>query len=342
MKAKAVYIVSSDSSDIYLEQTYLSILSLRKHNPDAAVAMVVDAKTDGTLYGERARILDSVNAKIVVPVPSQYNKVQSSRFLKTSLREYISGDFLFIDSDTIICDDFSGIDSFEGEIGAVINEHVPISRYYDSYGKRIKKYAKEEGWHCSDEVPHYNSGVMFVRDTPFTHAFFTAWHNRWKETLNKYNRHIDQSPLAFVNECFGYPIKELPAAWNCQILRYGIPYLRDAKIIHYYAAMYSSDSVLYASRDKNLYKGLLGKDSLPEEFLRPLDNPKLAFVNPTRLCTERELKFLSGEMAQICLFHPGITRVLDILFRLLIIIKAPFSRLKAAMVSANNTNMASR
>ena len=121
MKTKIVYAVSSDEQDIYLEQTVLSVFSLKRHNPDAVVEFVVDERTDKTIVGKRELILQYVNKKIVVEVPESYDKKQTSRFLKTNLRQYIDGDFLFIDSDTVIADSLADIDSFDGDIGAVIN-----------------------------------------------------------------------------------------------------------------------------------------------------------------------------------------------------------------------------
>ena len=56
MKTKIVYAVSSDEQDNYLEQTVLSVFSLKRHNPDAVVEFVVDERTDKTIVGKRELI----------------------------------------------------------------------------------------------------------------------------------------------------------------------------------------------------------------------------------------------------------------------------------------------
>ena len=68
MNTKIVYVVASDETDFYLEQTLLSVFSLRKHNPDAYVELVVDQDTDTTITGKKGEILKYVDNKVVVNV----------------------------------------------------------------------------------------------------------------------------------------------------------------------------------------------------------------------------------------------------------------------------------
>ena len=234
MRTKIVYVVTSDESDVYLEQALLSVFSLRKHNPNAYVELVVDQDTDATIAGKRGEILKYIDNKVVVNVPEEYNKVCKSRWLKTSLRQHVKGDFLYIDTDTIVIDNLSEIDSFQGNICAVRNAHVPISFRKDSiYMRTIKRNALEEGWKCSDEIPFFNSGVFFVKDTAESYEFFSCWHKNWNDFYKRFGRHEDQAPLAATNEKFKYMIKELSGTWNCQLARNGISYLANAKIMHY-------------------------------------------------------------------------------------------------------------
>ena len=58
---KFLYILVSKESDIYYEQTLVSILSLRHYNPDAFVTLLVDDKTDANLMGFRAEIKTLIN-----------------------------------------------------------------------------------------------------------------------------------------------------------------------------------------------------------------------------------------------------------------------------------------
>jgi hypothetical protein len=306
MNTKIVYVVSSNKDDYYLEQAYLSVFSLRKHNPQAHVCLIMDTKTNASLNGRRTEILNYVDDKIVVEVPSLYNKAQTSRWMKTKVRDFVKGDYLFLDCDTIIADDLSAIDDFEGEIGAVVNIHVPISQYYNKYGDNIVKIAAQEGWLLNDDIKYYNSGVMFFRHSERVYHFCSEWHRTWEEGLLKYKRRQDQPSLANVNEKFGYLIKELPGIWNCQILRYGIPYLANAKIIHYfsYHIMDKNDKLPYAFYNLDVCSFIRDHGFISDDIVNMIEHPKDAFVNPTRLCSYKELILLSGSMAQVCLHHP--------------------------------------
>jgi len=317
MKTKIVYVVTSDETDVHLEQALLSVFSLRKHNPDAYVELVVDQDTDATITGKRGEILKYIDHKIVVNVSKEYNKKETSRFLKTNVRAYVTGDYLYIDSDTIITDKLDEIDLFDGHIGAVINNHVPISQYYNKYATRIQRIAKQEGWKCSDDVQYFNGGVLYVKDTEKARDFCSDWHQAWKNSLKEYGRFWDQPPLALVNEKYGYLINELPGEWNCQVLRMALPYLHEAKIIHYFSSN-GDNKLVYTFGNTMIYHIIREKGSITEDIMKYVDNAKNAFVNPTRLCSPKELSLLSGDMAQACLRHQRLTKILNAFFCILI------------------------
>lgn len=315
MKTKIVYAVSSDEKDVYLEQTVLSVCSLRRYNPDAVVELVVDERTDKTIVGKRELINSYTNKKVVVKVPEVYDKKQTSRFLKTNLRQYIEGDYLFIDSDTVITDSLAEIDSFDGDIGAVINEHVPISQTSSWYKSFIREMAKREGWLCSDDMQFFNSGVLYVKDSNMARKFCSDWHEAWKESLRKYGVHYDQPPLALINERYGYLIKELSGEWNCQIMNCALPFLNEAKIIHYYSS--SKGKSIYAFRDRSIYLSIRENGYITDDILKLIGKAKSAYVNPIYFCRQREYELLSGEMAQTCLKHQRVTKILNSFFRIL-------------------------
>ena len=76
------------------------------------ITIVVDKETSDSFIGNRRAINEYVSEIITVDVPVQYNQMQKSRFLKTTLREIVTGDYLFIDTDTVITSDLSEIDSW--------------------------------------------------------------------------------------------------------------------------------------------------------------------------------------------------------------------------------------
>jgi lipopolysaccharide biosynthesis glycosyltransferase len=231
MRTKIVYVVTSDETDVYLEQALLSVFSLRKHNPNAYVELVVDQDTDATITGKRGEILKYIDHKVVVNVPEEYNNVCRSRWLKTSLRQHVKGDFLYVDTDTIVTDSLEEIDCFTGDIGAVKDQHVLLGK--NNGARKLQIRAEQEGWRWSETLIYYNSGIIFVKDSAIAHEFYQMWNNKWKDKYRKTGDYKDQPPLAATNESFQYLIRELPGEWNCQIIHNGIIFLAKAKIMHY-------------------------------------------------------------------------------------------------------------
>jgi hypothetical protein len=102
MKTKIIYALVSDNSDIYLEQTLLSVYSVRLYMPETEIILIVDNVTNTNINGARSKILEFITSKIVVEIEGAYTKMQRSRILKTTLRKHITGDFLFIDKKIVI------------------------------------------------------------------------------------------------------------------------------------------------------------------------------------------------------------------------------------------------
>ena len=305
MKTKIVYVVSSNETDVYLEQALLSVFSLRKHNPNAYVELVVDQDTDATITGKREEILKYIDHKVVVNIPEEYNNLSRSRWLKTSLRQHIKGVFLYIDADTIITDDLSEIDSFPFSLVALINAHVPIClRKNTFYMKKIKKNALEEGWNCSDEIPFFNSGVLFVKDTTESYEFFSSWHKTWNDFYIRYGRLADQAPLAATNEQFNYMIKEMSGTWNCQVALNGISYLANAKIMHY--LMYNKYSYPWIFYNHEILTEIKELGSISDKISKLVDEAKSSFDVPNMIISGEDLeclkykKFLQTPLFSIC------------------------------------------
>ena len=95
MGTKFLYILVSQGKDIFYEQTLVSVLSLRYHNPDAFISLLVDDGTDKNLVDFRGQIKDLVNEYKVVEYPKETSNKVRSRLLKTNMRNLIDGDFLY-------------------------------------------------------------------------------------------------------------------------------------------------------------------------------------------------------------------------------------------------------
>ena len=296
MKTKIVYTVVSDETDIFLEQALLSIFSLRKYNPDTFVELVIDQVTNESIIGKRSEIKKYVNKITVVEVPANYNKGPKSRWIKTNLRNLIEGDFLFIDTDTIITDSLEEIDDFDGDIGAVKDKHAPVK--YNKDKNKLLLWSKQDGWTYSEDLDYFNSGVMFVRDCEFTHDFFREWNKRWQKCSTLYNRFFDQSLFAATNEFYQYPIKELAGEWNCQPTN-GLSYLYKAKIMHYWG--YNRKDYAWAFYDKSIVREIKELGYISENTSNLIDKAKEAFIIPNEIIAGKELEIYYSPVFRACI-----------------------------------------
>lgn len=281
MKTKIVYVLVSNDADCYYEQTILSTYSLRQFNPDAVVEVVCDLDTYATLVDTRYHLTEYVDRIICVEVPTLYSLMQKSRYLKTKLRELITGDFLYLDSDTIICGSLDEIDHCSEELAAVRDKNRP------GQFSRLSGWpfvvAKDVGW--QDELkgePYYNGGVMYAKDSPIAHQLYAKWHDCWLQCVDK-GISTDQTGLCMANKMLSHPIKNIPDRWNCQINADGILFTDDALVIHYFCNKYEQYLLSRASVQETIKQ----MGTIPPFVKEFIANPKLLFASPSELSKVR-------------------------------------------------------
>lgn len=257
MRTKIVYVLVSQNTDYYYEMLLLSLYSLRLHHPkgDAVVEVVMDEDTHQRLVDKKSEMLNDVSS-IVVSIPSEYTVMQRSRYLKTQLRQLVKGDFLFLDTDTVVCSNLNEVDSFPDEICAVLDNH-----FGEIIEDQVNMTPESLGWKWLKGTKHYNSGVLFVKETKNAYSFFIEWHSNWKHGAS-YGVYYDQLSLRKTIAEDGTSIGELNGIWNCQVFRTSSsPYLKNAKIVHYYSHTISRQAYDICSDTTLLIIRITGKVS---------------------------------------------------------------------------------
>lgn len=303
MKTKIVYVLTSNDNDVLLEQLMLSLHSLKYHNPSAEVFLVVDQDTYLSINGNRSKIKAYLTDIIAIDTPKEFNNMLRSRWLKTSLREYIDGDYLFVDSDTIVTDSLAECDNWNIEIGAVMDRHIPVDKSHQ-YHDYICESAKNTDWTFEPtDSCYFNSGVMFVKDNVFTHSFYKKWHENWMKGIRN-KVYQDQPTLGKTNKYFGYVIKKIDDEWNCQIMANGIKYLSTSKIIHYFNAERQSEkkSVFYLPSDRELYHKIKLNSFILDSATRSLiENGRSAFADNYAVFADEQLAAIRDSFSQFVL-----------------------------------------
>lgn len=308
MKTKIIYLVVGTENDIYISQTMIAAYTARKYNPSAEILLVVDKTTSDVIDKTIPKIKSIVTETVVVDCPCDLNKMQKSRYLKTTLRKNIKGDFLFIDSDTIVTCDLSEIDNINADIASVIDRHSLVENHI--YKDTILRDIELVGLKISDLCNKYfNSGVLYVKDTPASHKLFECWYKYWDISRKMPNsRSTDQGPLAKANMECGYLIKELPGEWNCQLSDNFLNYLSDAKILHYFASNKKSPYKLY---NKELFKQIMREGRLSDELKANLENPKRLFIERHSVLINDDTKILRTNIYAVFKWHKWLFNIFE-------------------------------
>lgn len=229
---RVVYVLCCNELGHYPEQCLMSLYTLRKHNPDIRAFVIIDRDTHDCLKGKRLDALARYAEILIFDVPAEYNTEKlRSRYLKTSVRNYISGDFVFLDCDTIVCRPFSTTDFKDVIIGMVadLNGTLLLS------DENTLRTCRNAGFPSCLGLPYFNSGVIFVKDAPVSFRLFETWHKLWRESVQN-GCVSDQPALCEANRILGGVITELHGRWNCQFkAQTGAAFIPKAIILHYFS-----------------------------------------------------------------------------------------------------------
>ncbi len=282
---KYVYVLTSSHDDTYYEQFLLSVVSFRLHNPDSELIVLVDEKTNDSLTGTRSVYESYISEKKVIVVPSEFSQKEASRWIKTSIHHYITGDFLFIDCDTIISENLPSVFAPEIKAGAILDTHITLEQHH--LRNNFQKEDTMAGFSSSLKTNiRYNGGLIYCKGDSPAHNFYEKWHSLWIEGRQK-GCSQDMPSLNQANYEMDNIITELPGEWNCQISHNGLPYLANAKIIHYYATSLVSFEPAYALASPAIIASIKQTGTLSTEILKLLEKPKAAFTQKSRILADK-------------------------------------------------------
>ncbi len=313
MKTKIVYAVTSDDTDIYLEQTLVSAYSVKLHNPNATIVLVVDFLTNTTIVGRRSTILKYITEKVVVNVPEKYNKMERSRYVKTYIRDCVKGDFLFIDTDTVVVSSLEEVDLFSFDVAACKDKHLNMSVH--PLQKSCSFQCRKIGIDLPDV--YFNSGVIYAKDNETSHRLFSRWHSLYLQGTGLGIMH-DQPALAKADFECGHIIREMDGVWNCQINYHGLPYLYESRIIHYIgsAKKYHSPTCYFYYID--IYKEIKQTGILSDLTCSKIKNAKSAFENNCVILAGYDVDKLNTQIflsvSDLYINHKRIFVVLNLIF----------------------------
>lgn len=280
MKTKIIYVVASLDADTYMEQAFVSAWSARYHNPDCRIEMVCDQDTFATLNsGIRAQYKSLFNQIHVREFTPEQSMMERSRWLKTTLREIIEGDFLYLDTDTVVCADLLYVDDLDCDLAMVLDQNCEFNvfLYRDGVIKRTRRLYDVD---ISNEPCYFNAGVSYVKDTTSVHNFYRSWHELWKSKRYENEGLKDQSALAATNIKHNHLITEISGDLNCQVM-VSIQYLHTAKVIHFFNTLFTAkESLLSPFYGKSLFLEIKEK-GITKDIAYKILHCKSLFTSPS-------------------------------------------------------------
>ena len=287
---KVLYVLVSSESDYYYEQALLSVLSLKNVMPTSQISMLVDDVTDKNLVGNRSKIKEYIDEYKVVDLDESMSPMIRSRFLKTSMRNLIDGDFLYVDTDTIWIKPLNESDFTENLMAADdafcdFEEHPNR----DMFIERIRQI--DENVLAQRMI---NGGVMYVEDVDATRLFFKEWHCNWLKSKEK-GVFTDQESLEITRQKYPLLLKNLPVSYNAQ-MPLNLGNVNEANLIHYFASSFGSH-IPHDFYRESFWK-LVRSKTKTEDLLEFTKNPMRYFEKfPFRKCvSDEQFLFLQNDL----------------------------------------------
>ncbi|SFK20720.1 glycosyltransferase [Methylophaga sulfidovorans] len=270
-KKKAVYVLVSDENDHYTEMAILSASCLRKFSPSLAIELVIDKKTFTGLSNYRKKILDLVDLVNVVDCLGE-NNAFTSRIIKTQLRKFVTGDYVYIDIDAVPVADISSVFECNTDLAMVYDHNVKKPKDFVFYDYERKTF-DDMSWELPKE--YFNSGVMFVKDSLRVTRFFEVWHNLWLQN-SALGLHKDQPPMHEAIKKTKIDVEPLEPCWNLLIgLQKGIC-AKKPKIYHYSTIRFDSRSDTWFHQ---IVKDMKKNSTMDEKFLYEIISTKYPWTN---------------------------------------------------------------
>ena len=295
MKTQIVYALVSPEKDVFLEELWVSVWSLRQHEPDVIVNVVVDEQTAKRVKAN-AELMTLITNVVVADVPEKYTPKERSREIKTRIRELIKGDFFYIDTDTVICKSLSEIDNCEYDVAGIPDSNASLkdNRFAGGMIGSVKEIFGSDVSNCEYLI---NGGVIYAKDNDVAHDLFRRWNKNWTYSCFEKGNSQDQPALWQSDYEMGNVIKLLPDVYNSQVAM-SLQYFADAAIVHFLHMNFIPDQSYSLYLSLKIYKDLKNVGTLTPEIKAQIINCKSSFAPLTMPVGKDQLLFLFTPMGK--------------------------------------------
>jgi hypothetical protein len=229
MHRHVCYILSSDGDDLYAEATYIAIGLLRRTYKDAQVTLLTDKATEFSI-GSQAKLLFKAADQVINVAADFPSGMARSRYLKSSMRQRVRGNFTFMDADALVVRPCDEIFSPETPLAAALdrNSENPSPKTPEW----IRPIYEHFGWDYP--LPRYfNTGVMYWEDSAETQRLSSLWHDRWQQVFQQFGKPFDQPSFNSAIHDLKTRVKVLPQACNAMVEAHP-RFVKRANVYHFF------------------------------------------------------------------------------------------------------------
>lgn len=209
---------------------WISATSVRIQEPGARIVIVADGLTDEANRELGARFAGLADEIIIrhVELPSP---VARNRVHRIALRDFIIGDFLYLDSDTLAIAPLAGVTNTAGDVGAATDFNIDLVHRW--FPADMERPFRALGWDYP--LPYYlNTGVVLLRDTAASRSFCREWMRRYEASSSM--RHVwDQATFNSALFASGVPHVVLDHGFNAMVVKRHYRFRRSA-ILHFFGS----------------------------------------------------------------------------------------------------------
>ena len=224
------YVVVSTGWDRHSQMAWMSAHAVRRQEPNVRIIVIVEG-TSGEAEEEMKRRFEPVADVVSVKRASASTAVAKSRFHKIVLRDYVEGDLLYCDSDTLAVAPFADVLECDADVGAVADFNFDISRGW--FPRDVEQPFRQLNWDYP--LPYQvNAGVIFMRDTPAVHSLSREWLARFQASTAL--PHVwDQATFNSALFATKVPHQVLPHGYNAMVVKRNYRF-RSARILHFFGS----------------------------------------------------------------------------------------------------------
>lgn len=295
-KVQIVYAIIASEKNLFFQELWASVYSFRLYEPDREIRVLCDSSTKEYIskYPDFLKLITEI---VVVDVSDTTNLRFKSKEIKTTVRQHVTGPYLFVDTDTICAGSLGDIDGFTYDVAAVHEFHVPLNQCV--FKHLVRGYIRSSfNDDITDKDSWYNSGVMFVNDTQKAYEICNLWNENWKKSAFVNGHKQDQPPLLMTHRESGYAIAELPGEYNCQV-GLSVKCLANAKIFHFLHFDYPKDQSFNPFQSKDIYRMMKERGGITPDIAEMIKNVKSIYASPSCVVGWSTINFLMSPVAPV-------------------------------------------